>query len=154
MAKQAKSIFNPKAFLATANHGRTVSVYPKDTIVYRQAGPVGAVFYIQKGRIRITVCTGFAATSRRLLAPTSLVEGSEASIPTTQVLPIGLIVNELVTNAKKHGAEPVTVIFRAGPASQHELCVLDEGTGLPEGFTVGQPGGTCISVLFLRVVAD
>jgi two-component sensor histidine kinase len=39
------------------------------------------------------------------------VEGSGASIPTTQILAIGLIVNELVTNAKKHGAEPVTVTF-------------------------------------------
>ena len=57
MAKQAKSTFNAKAFLATANHGRTVSVHPRDTVVYQQAGPADAVFYIQKGRIKITVAS-------------------------------------------------------------------------------------------------
>jgi CRP/FNR family transcriptional regulator, cyclic AMP receptor protein len=57
MTKKAKSTFNPKAFLATANRDRTVSVYPKDTVVYQQAGPADAVFYIQKGRIKITVAS-------------------------------------------------------------------------------------------------
>ena len=55
MAKKAKSIFDPKAFLATVSRGRTVAPYRKGGIIYRQAGAADAVFYVQKGRIKITV---------------------------------------------------------------------------------------------------
>jgi CRP-like cAMP-binding protein len=57
MAKKAKSAFDPKQFLTTANRGRTVSDHPKDSTVYRQGGPADAVFYIQKGRVKITVAS-------------------------------------------------------------------------------------------------
>ena len=50
-----KVVFDPKAFLATVNHGRTVSDYRKDDVVFLQASPADAVFYIQKGRIKIVV---------------------------------------------------------------------------------------------------
>jgi CRP/FNR family cyclic AMP-dependent transcriptional regulator len=55
MAKKTNSTFNPKAFLATVSRGRTVSEYRKDAIVYRQGGAADAVFYVQKGKIKITV---------------------------------------------------------------------------------------------------
>jgi CRP-like cAMP-binding protein len=57
MAKNAKLTFDPKAFLATVNHGRTVAEYRKDAVVYRQATAADAVFYIQKGKIKITVAS-------------------------------------------------------------------------------------------------
>src|SRR5471030_3194196 len=55
MAKKAKSTFDPKAFLATVNHGRTVTEYRKGGVIYRQAAAADAVFYVQKGKIKITV---------------------------------------------------------------------------------------------------
>lgn len=73
------------------------------------------------------------------------VEGAEASVPAKQMLAIGLIVNELATNAKKHGAGPIKVTFRSGTAG-YELCVLDEGEGLPEGFTADQPKGSGLGI--------
>jgi two-component sensor histidine kinase len=81
------------------------------------------------------------------------VEGTEASVPTTQVLAIGLIVNELATNAKKHGAGPIKITFRSGMAGHYELCILDEGDGLPEGFAVGRfkSGGLGIKVVTVLV---
>jgi two-component sensor histidine kinase len=63
------------------------------------------------------------------------IEGIEASIPTEQILALGLIVNELVTNAKKHGAGAIKVTFRTSGRGEYELCVLDQGPGLPEGFS-------------------
>src|ERR1700750_802231 len=57
MARKTKKTFDPKAFLATVNHGRTVSTYRRDAIVFRQAGPADAVFYIRKGRIKIVVAS-------------------------------------------------------------------------------------------------
>jgi CRP/FNR family cyclic AMP-dependent transcriptional regulator len=55
MAKKAKSIFDPKVFLATVNGGRSISKYRTDQMVFSQGSPADAVFYIQKGRIKITV---------------------------------------------------------------------------------------------------
>ena len=40
------------------------------------------------------------------------VDGDDGSLPTTAIQPVGLIVNELVTNATKHGAGKVTVIYK------------------------------------------
>src|ERR1700720_3718896 len=52
-----KSTFDPKAFLATVSRGRTGSDHPKDAGVFLQASPAEAVFYIQKGKIKIVVAS-------------------------------------------------------------------------------------------------
>lgn len=57
MATKAASTFDPKAFLATVNRGRTVSTYRREAVVFQQASPADAVFYIQKGKIKITVAS-------------------------------------------------------------------------------------------------
>jgi two-component sensor histidine kinase len=69
-----------------------------------------------------------------ILETSVTIDGIDASIPTEQILALGLIANELVTNAKKHGAGAIKVIFRSAGRGEYELCVLDEGKGLPEGF--------------------
>jgi two-component sensor histidine kinase len=74
------------------------------------------------------------------------VEGVEASVSKAHILAIGLVVNELVTNAKKHGGGQITVALRSSLDGQHELCVLDEGPGLPEGFAADRPGGEGIGM--------
>ena len=78
------------------------------------------------------------------------VEGEEASAPTKQLLAIGLVVNELATNATKHGAGPIKVTFMPGAPGQYELCVLYEGDGLPAGFAVDRLKGGGLGI---RVVA-
>lgn len=62
-----------------------------------------------------------------------IVEGDEAMVPATSIQPIGLITNELVTNAAKHGAGTVDVAFRVS-ADMNQLIVCDQGEGLREGF--------------------
>ncbi len=52
-----KPTFDPKMFLATVNHGRTVTEYCKHDVVFEQAGPADSVFYIQTGRIKISVAS-------------------------------------------------------------------------------------------------
>jgi CRP/FNR family transcriptional regulator, cyclic AMP receptor protein len=49
--------FDPKTFLATVNHGRTVTEYGAGDVVFLQASPADSVFYIQKGRIKIVVAS-------------------------------------------------------------------------------------------------
>jgi CRP-like cAMP-binding protein len=55
MAKRAKAAFDPKVFLATVNHGRKISLYRKGAVIFQQARPADAVFYVRKGRIKIVV---------------------------------------------------------------------------------------------------
>jgi CRP-like cAMP-binding protein len=54
-ARKANGTFDPKVFLATVNQGRILSKYAKDSLIFAQAGPADAVFYVQKGRIKIVV---------------------------------------------------------------------------------------------------
>ena len=53
--KSAAKSFDPKEFLATVNGGRTISAYRKDERVFAQGDAADSVFYIQKGKVKITV---------------------------------------------------------------------------------------------------
>lgn len=50
-----KPLFDPKVFLDTENSGRTISKYRKDQTLFSQGSPADAVFYIRKGKVKITV---------------------------------------------------------------------------------------------------
>jgi CRP/FNR family cyclic AMP-dependent transcriptional regulator len=47
--------FDPKSFLAKAGRGRTLAEYPKNHQVFLQGDPADAIFYIHKGKIKLTV---------------------------------------------------------------------------------------------------
>jgi two-component sensor histidine kinase len=61
-----------------------------------------------------------------------VVAGDAGQVPTTWIQPIGLLVNELVTNAAKHGAGEIDVTYTTGGG--HRLVVCDEGPGLAPDF--------------------
>jgi CRP/FNR family cyclic AMP-dependent transcriptional regulator len=48
-------IFDPKSFLAKVGEGRSISKYRRDQTVFSQGHPADAVFYIQKGKVKVTV---------------------------------------------------------------------------------------------------
>ena len=68
------------------------------------------------------------------------VEGVEAVFPTTKIQPIGLIVNELVTNAAKHGAGDILVRFESAGHGRFELSVCDQGAGYAADFDPASAG--------------
>ncbi len=47
--------FDPKSFLAKVGEGRSIRSYDRDQIVFSQGDPADAVFYIQEGKVRLTV---------------------------------------------------------------------------------------------------
>ena len=47
--------FDPKRFLATIGEGRTVVNFPKKRAIFAQGDAADAVFYIQQGKVRLTV---------------------------------------------------------------------------------------------------
>ena len=61
------------------------------------------------------------------------VEGDEANIAADSIQAIGLITNELVTNAAKHGRGKIDVSFRVSDKT-NRLIVCDEGQGLSADF--------------------
>lgn len=77
------------------------------------------------------------------------VEGTEASVPKNQIMAIGLILNELATNAKKHGDGAIDITFITRADNQYEICVLDHGPGLPDDFSLDRParGGLGLKVI-------
>src|SRR6202795_1993567 len=56
--------FDPQAFLTTVGVGRKVVLFPKKEIIFAQGDPADAVFYLQTGKVRLTVVskTGKEAT--------------------------------------------------------------------------------------------
>ena len=47
--------FDPKKFLATIGEGRKVVAFPKKQTIFTQGDAADAIFYIQKGKVRLTV---------------------------------------------------------------------------------------------------
>jgi CRP-like cAMP-binding protein len=50
-----KQDFDPKSFLASAGKGRTLAGYAKNDTIFLQGEPADALFYIQRGKIKLTV---------------------------------------------------------------------------------------------------
>src|SRR5580700_9068998 len=56
MAKKvAKLPFDPAIFLATVDSGRTLSDSRRNDVIFSQGDAADAVFYIQKGQVKVTV---------------------------------------------------------------------------------------------------
>ncbi len=63
-ASKRKRAFNPATFLATIGEGRRALRVPRKGRIFTQGDPADAIFYIQKGKVRLTVVskTGKEAT--------------------------------------------------------------------------------------------
>jgi CRP-like cAMP-binding protein len=55
MARKPPPTFDSRAFLARAGNGRSVGTYTAGQVVFSQGDPADAVFYIQKGKVKIAV---------------------------------------------------------------------------------------------------
>jgi two-component sensor histidine kinase len=78
------------------------------------------------------------------------VEGDDGDIPTTLIQPVGLVVNELVTNAAKHGTGRIDVSYRTR-GGEHTLVVCDHGSGLPSDFNL-ERSDTGLGMKVLRLL--
>jgi CRP/FNR family cyclic AMP-dependent transcriptional regulator len=55
MKSRNKVQFNAKTFLARAGSGRVIKRHAKSEVIFSQADPADAVFYIHKGKVKLTV---------------------------------------------------------------------------------------------------
>jgi len=58
MKQKARSTFDPNVFLAKVGNGREQLQYQKNQRVFSQGDAAGAIFYIQKGSVKLTVVSG------------------------------------------------------------------------------------------------
>src|SRR5271165_1707877 len=79
-AKKADK-FDPKVFLATIGEGRKIVAFPKKQSIYAQGDEADAVFYLQKGKVRLTVVSaaGKEATIGIVTEGNFIGEGSLAA---------------------------------------------------------------------------
>jgi CRP/FNR family cyclic AMP-dependent transcriptional regulator len=54
-ATKKKRAFDPHDFLATIGDGRKILAVPKKQTIFAQGDVADAVFYVQKGKVRLTV---------------------------------------------------------------------------------------------------
>jgi CRP/FNR family transcriptional regulator, cyclic AMP receptor protein len=55
MAIKRRRSFDPKSFLAKVGEGRTNGKYRKDQTIFSQGDAADAVFYVQSGKVKVTV---------------------------------------------------------------------------------------------------
>ena len=55
VAAKKVSKFDPKTFLSTINGGRKIEAFPKKQTIFAQGDSSDAVFYIQEGKVKLTV---------------------------------------------------------------------------------------------------
>jgi len=85
--KKLNTSFDPEIFLAKAGVGKTVVNLKKKDLAFSQGGPADAVFYIQKGRVKLTVVSqnGKEATTALLGAGEFIGEECMASANPTRM---------------------------------------------------------------------
>jgi CRP/FNR family transcriptional regulator, cyclic AMP receptor protein len=85
--------FDVHAFLSKTGLGRTILEYSAQSVIFAQGDPADAVFYLQKGRVKLTVVSkqGKEATVALLTAGDFLGEGcitSDHPLRTTSALAV------------------------------------------------------------------
>lgn len=55
MAQKLTTPFNPKTFLTKVGSGKTILKSPKNHVIFSQGDVADAVFYVQSGKIKLTV---------------------------------------------------------------------------------------------------
>lgn len=107
-AAGTKPPFDPLAFLARAGAGRTISRHAKGSSVFAQGNPADAVFYIQKGKIKLTVVSAqgkeavvavlgagefcgegcLAGQPRRMATATAMIECEVMRLPKSSIVQV------------------------------------------------------------------
>jgi two-component system, sensor histidine kinase PdtaS len=76
-----------------------------------------------------------------------VVEAAEVDIPTVFAIPLGFIVNELITNSAKYARSNITVRLDTIPTIGYSLSVSDDGPGLPEEFDPAASKGLGMKII-------
>lgn len=94
------------------------------------AGAVGFRHYLEDFCRDLCAMLFSEETPERTIA----VEASDVDLPTATAIPLGFIVNELITNAAKHGTGRIVVRLESREGTGYALSVSNDGAPLPSDF--------------------
>lgn len=94
----------------------------------------------------------FEAHAPRIGAVELVLELEPVHLETSQAIPCGLMVNELIMNSLKHGfpdsrSGEVRLSLRRDGMGRVRLGLVDTGIGLPDGFVMGQSGSLGLNLV-------
>lgn len=75
-----------------------------------------------------------------------VVTGADVKLPTALGIPLGFIVNELITNSVKYAKGNITVRIETS-VTAHSLSVADDGPGLPAEFDLANSSGLGMKIV-------
>ena len=86
-----------------------------------------------------------------------VIEADTPPVDITNAIPLGLIVNELVTNALKHafpsgGEGEIRIAMSCDDGAKYSLKVCDNGKGLPDGFDLN--GAATFGMRLIALLVD
>ena len=87
--------------------------------------------------------TGSDASSETAI----IVKGCEMDIPSATAIPLGFILNELITNAVKYGEGSIVVGLETAPGGGHILSVCNGGLPLPAHIDVATGTGLGMKIV-------
>jgi len=103
---------------------------------------------VEFGEYLRSLCDGLRALFFEKRAPLALVvEVEKIEIPTAFAIPLGFIVNELITNSVKYAQGNVTIEFLRTSSSHCSVSVSDDGPGLPADFDPSSSKGLGMSIV-------
>lgn len=76
-----------------------------------------------------------------------LIEAEPASLSADLLVPLGLVLNELIINATKHGSGEVVVTFQKSSEARHRLTVANAGHPLSTSFSPVDTSGLGMKVV-------
>jgi CRP-like cAMP-binding protein len=117
MGRRKAAVFDAKTFLTKAGTGRSISSYRKNQVIFAQGAPADAVFYLERGQVKLTVVSkGGKAAIVAMLGPGDFFgEGCLAGQPV-----------RMATSSAMTDAAVVRVERRAMLRLLHERSVFSE----------------------------
>ncbi|OUJ72147.1 histidine kinase dimerization/phosphoacceptor domain -containing protein [Hymenobacter crusticola] len=136
LSTQSRHLHDPQAVAAIRESQNRVQVMALLHEKLYQADNIGRVNMADYGR---EIVTYLVQSFDRQQSVQTKLELAPIELETTLATPLGLIINEAVTNALKHAFPPprrgtLTVGLVCLASQQYELTITDDGVGLPPGF--------------------
>ena len=126
-----------------ANRVATIARVHRDLHTFDGVQTVALKQYIED------LCRDFSMMLSSEKSPEQIiaVEGIEIELPSATGIPLGFIVNELITNAAKYGKGRITVRLEPTSRKGYALSVSNDGPALPEGFDPAAGKGLGMTII-------
>ena len=145
LSLQSRAAATPEAAAQLTIAARRVAAFGR---VHRQLHLLDHVEKVEFKQYLQHLCEDLAALLfQERVGHAIVVEGANIEIPTALAIPLGFIVNELITNSAKYASGNITVRLQTTASACHSLSVSDDGPGLPSDFDAASHKGLGMKIV-------